>query len=128
MAKYVNDDRPLVALGHVTLEVSGIVESTEFFVGLGIRELARRDEFAVLELRGGTHIQLVRVEAPIAPGTKIPFDLMVDDIEATRKEFEARGLQPSGFEKGQVHTEFTIPAPDGYILTMTSSHTSGRVV
>ncbi len=128
MAKFVNDDRPLVALGHVTLEVSGIVESSEFFVGLGIREIARQEKFAVLELRGGSHIQLVRAEAPIPPGTKIPFDLMVDDIDATRKEFEARGLQPSGFEKGHIHTEFTIPAPDGYILTMTSSHTSGMVV
>jgi catechol 2,3-dioxygenase-like lactoylglutathione lyase family enzyme len=128
MAKYVNDDRPLAALGHVALDVSDIDASTEFFVGLVIREIVRRDEFAVLELRGGSHIQLLRAKAPIPPGTKIPFDLMVDDNEATRKEYEARGLQPSGFEKGHIHTEFTIPAPDGYILTMTSSHTSGRVM
>ena len=128
MAKYVNDDRPLVALGHVNLEVSDIATSADFLVGLGIREITRRDEFAVLELRGGSHIQLLKAKDPITQGTQVPFDLMVDDIEATRSEYEARGLQPSDFEKGQVHTEFTIPAPDGYILTMTSSHTSGRVV
>lgn len=128
MAKYMNDDRPLVALGHVTLEVSDIDASVDFLVSLGIREITRKDEFAVLELRGGSHIQLLKAKRPIAEGTLAPFDLMVDDIEATWSEYEARGLQPSEFKRGHVHTEFTIPAPDGYILTMTSSHTSGRVV
>ncbi|MFP6890794.1 MAG: VOC family protein [Nitrospinota bacterium] len=128
MASDSPDSRPAVALGHVSLEVSDLPASAEFFTGLGMREIVLRDSFAVLELRGGSHLILNQAEGPVSPGTKVPFDLMVDDIEATRDAFEERGLSPSGFEKGQVHTEFTISEPDGCIVTMTSSHTSGRVV
>ena len=88
MANNVNDDRPAVALGHVCLDVLDVAAATDFFVGLGIREVVRRDDFAVLELRGGTHIILSKASAPIASGTKVPFDLMVDDIEAPRNEYE----------------------------------------
>ncbi len=42
MAKFVNDDRPLVALGHVTLEVSGIVESSELLSALESGKLPGR--------------------------------------------------------------------------------------
>jgi len=119
MASDSPDSRPAVALGHVSLEVSDLPASAEFFTGLGMREIVLRDS---------SHLILNQAEGPVSPGTKVPFDLMVDDIEATRDAFEERGLSPSGFEKGQVHTEFTISGPDGCNVTMTSSHTSGRVV
>ena len=123
-----SDPRPGVAIGHVGLEVSDIKASTEYFTGLGMRQVALREDFAVLELRGGTHLFLSKAGGPVAPGAEAPFDLMVDGIEAAREAFEAKGLSPSGIEKGNIHSEFTLTGPDGCVITITSSHTSGRAV
>jgi hypothetical protein len=123
-----SDQRPGVAIGHVGLEVSDIGVSAEYFIGLGMREVTVREDFAVLELRGGTHLFLSKAGGPVAPGPEVPFDLMVDDIGAAREAFEAKGLSPSGIDKGHIHNEFTITGPDGCVITITSSHTSGRVV
>ena len=67
-------------------------------------------------------------EEPILPGTKAPFDLMVDDVVAARQEYGAVDMNPSEMETGMVHRWFTIAGPDGYQITVTSSHTSGRAV
>ena len=123
-----NEIRPLVAVGHVSLTVSDIAKATEYFVGLGLRKITQRDSFAVLELRGGTHLQLLAAEEPIPSGQKAAFDLMVDDLDATRKSFERMGLSPSEMTSGHVHREFELIGPDGYEITITSSHTSGRLV
>jgi len=53
---------------------------------------------------------------------------MVDDIAGAQGEYEAVGMSPSEIETGMVHRWFTLAGPDGYELTVTSSHTSGRVV
>ena len=123
-----NEIRPPVAVGHVFLNVSDIASATEYFVGLGLRKISQREAFAVLELRGGTHLQLVTAEEPIPSGQKAAFDLMVDDLDATRESFERMGLSPSEMTSGHVHREFRIIGPDGYEITITSSHTSGRLV
>ena len=123
-----NKIRPPVAVGHVFLDVSDIAKATEYFVGLGLRKISQRETFAVLELRGGTHLQLLIAEEPVSPGQKASFDLMVDDLEAARESFEGMGLSPSEMTSGHVHREFQIIGPDGYEITITSSHTSGRVV
>jgi catechol 2,3-dioxygenase-like lactoylglutathione lyase family enzyme len=123
-----NERRPPVAVGHVHLAVSDIARATDYFVGLGLRKISQRETFAVLELRGGTHLQMTLAEEPIPPGQKASFDLMVDDLEAAREEFEKMGLSPTGITPGRVHSEFHLIGPDGYELTITSSHTSGRIV
>lgn len=123
-----NKNRPPVAVGHVFLDVSDIAKATEYFVGLGLRKISQRETFAVLELRGGTHLQLSIAEEPVSPGLKAPFDLMVDDLDATRESFERMGLSPSKTTSGHVHREFRIIGPDGCEITITSSHTSGRLV
>jgi len=123
-----NEKRPPVAVGHVFLDVSDIAKATEYFVGLGLRKITQRDAFAVLELRGGTHLQLLTSEGPVSPGQKVPFDLMVDDLDATKVNFEGMGISTSEITSGHVHREFQITGPAGYEITMTSSHTSGRLV
>jgi catechol 2,3-dioxygenase-like lactoylglutathione lyase family enzyme len=128
MATIENEKRPPVAVGHVFLDVSDIAKATEYFVGLGLRKISQRETFSVLELRGGTHLQLLVAEGPISPGQKASFDLMVDDLEAARESFEGMGLAPSEMTSGHVHREFQIIGPDGYEITITSSHTSGRLV
>lgn len=122
------DDRPPVAIGHVSVRVNQVAESTEFLVNLGLRSIHESENFAVLELRGGTHLVLRPTEEKIAPGTKSPFDLMVDDVEAARKEYGNAGMEPSAIEKGKIHNWFTIIDPSGYEITVTSSHAGGRAV
>ena len=54
------DERPRLAVGHVSLEVEDIVDAYEFFVRHGMRDIFKGDDFGVLELRGGTHLVLSR--------------------------------------------------------------------
>ncbi|MEH1900176.1 MAG: VOC family protein [Nostoc sp.] len=122
------DARPPVAIGHVRLYVSNVPEARDFFIKIGLRPIAQSEQFAVLELRGGTHLVLRTSLEPIALGINAPFDLMVDDIFATRDTFNKWGLTVSEIEPGRIHSSFTLTGPDGYLLTLTSSHTSGREV
>ena len=122
------DDRPPVAIGHVSVRVNKVAESTDFLVKLGLRSIHESDTFAVLELRGGTHLVLRPAEEQIAPGTKAPFDLMVDDIKGARMRYGDAGMEPSAVEEGKIHNWFTIVDPSGYEITVTSSHAGGRAV
>ena len=62
------------------------------------------------------------------PGTAAPFDLMVDDIEAAHRDYMAKGLGPSDISRGRIHDSFHVAGPDGYDLTVNSSHAGGRPV
>ena len=122
------DNRPPVAIGHVSVRVNKVAESTDFLVKLGLRSIHKSDTFAVLELRGGTHLVLRPAEEQIAPGIKAPFDLMVDDVEVARKQYGDGGMEPSAIEEGKIHNWFTVIDPSGYEITVTSSHAGGRAV
>ena len=120
--------RPQVAIGHMWLKVSDISRAAQYFVSLGLRPIHQGQGIAVLELRGGTHLVLRPSDESIPAGTKAPFDLMVDDIVATREQYERLGLRPSPLEGGSIHRSFSLNGPDHYIITVTSSHTGGRAV
>lgn len=123
------DTRPTVAIGHVQLLVSDVSTSTDFFIKLGLRYIQQSEDIAMLELRGGTHLILKQTKKYImTAGTKAPFDLMVDNIVATRNACVSNGLYPSPIENDQVHRWFIISGPDGYLITIISSHTNGRIV
>ena len=118
------DERPPVWIGHAVLTVSDLGRSTQWWTGIGMREVERNEHVVVLELRGGTHLVLV----PGAPATgDAPFDLMVEDLDATHADWAARGLDPSAIERGRIHAGFTIRDPDGYRVTVNSSHVVGDV-
>ena len=122
------DNRPSVAIGHVSVRVNKVAETTDFLVKLGLRSIHQSENFAVLELRGGTHLVLRPAEEKITPGTASPFDLMVDDVETARKIYGDAGMDPSAIEKGKIHQWFTLSDPSGYEITVTSSHAGGRAV
>lgn len=82
-------------------------------------------DFAVLELRGGTHLVVRQAERPPEPRTGAPFDLMFDDIEVTHRTFEEKGLSPSSIRRGRIHDSFEVIGPDGWVFTINSSHASG---
>lgn len=123
-----NDGRPPVAIGHVRHLVRDVGVSTEYLLKLGLRLIHQSDTFAVLELRGGTHLVLRLADEEIDPGAKAPFDLMVDDVEAARETYAGIGMHPSAIEDGRIHRWFHLVDPTGYEITVTSSHTSGRAV
>lgn len=123
-----SEGRPQVAVGHVTLPVNDVLRSAEYWVRLGLRPIVQTETFAVLELRGGTHLVLTDAIDPIVAGTHVPFDLMSDDFIAIRRQYADAGLRPSEVESGPVHESFTLEVPSGYRLSVVSSHTSGRPV
>ncbi|MEC4673107.1 MAG: VOC family protein [Nitrospirota bacterium] len=125
-----SDNRPGVAIGHVDLVVTDVPHAVEYFVQLGMRPIHHDHEFAVLELRGGTHLVLETPEGntTVEPGQTPPFDLMVDDLQQVHQHCVDRGWKPSPIETGRIHDNFYLHGPDGYRLRVTSSHTSGRAV
>ena len=123
-----NDERPPVWVGHVLLPTAkrDIPATRDFLARLGMRPIAAGDDFAVLELRGGTHVLLLPSAEP--PAESAPFDLMVEDLAATHDRLAALGLAPSAIAPGRIHDSFTVRAPSGHAITFNSSHVSDRPV
>ena len=122
------DERPRLAVGHVSLEVEDVGDAYAFFVRHGMRDIFRSDDFGVLELRGGTHLVLSRAREAVEAGRKAPFDLMVDDIDAARVEFTGAGVTATEIARGRIHDTFHIEGPGGYRFAVTSSHAGDRPV
>jgi catechol 2,3-dioxygenase-like lactoylglutathione lyase family enzyme len=118
------DERPPVWVGHVVLNVSDLDRSAKFWTAIGMRMVEQNPHVAVLELRGGTHLVLVPGEAQ-AGGA--PFDLMVDDLDATHRAWRRQGLDVSDIDRGRIHDAFTVADPDGYVVPVNSSHVVGAV-
>jgi catechol 2,3-dioxygenase-like lactoylglutathione lyase family enzyme len=122
------EERPAVWVGHLTLRVTDIPKTVDFFVKLGMRPIEQHGEVAVLELRGGTHLVLLPAGKPPRRGAKAPFDLMVDDLDASRERYSALGLSPSEIGSAPFHRFFTVVEPSGHEITVNSSHVSERPV
>jgi len=122
------DQRPPVAVGHVWLPATDVGVAERWLVSVGLRPIFADDSLAVLELRGGTHVVVRKAEQPPAAGSGAPFDLMVDDIEAVRRDYADKGLGPSEISRGRIHDSFHLTGPDGYDFTVNSSHAGGRAV
>ncbi len=120
--------RPPVAVGHVHLPVKSVPTTSAFLQQLGLRQVFEKDTFAVLELRGGTHLILEKSRKRIKPGDQAPVDFMVDDVKKARAKYAKMGLKPTRIKSGTIHSSFFIPGPDGWSFKITSSHTGGRPV
>jgi catechol 2,3-dioxygenase-like lactoylglutathione lyase family enzyme len=124
-----NDDRPPMWLGHIAMRVPDVAAAKAFFLQLGMRDaLPDVTEIAILELRAGTHLIVQSSDDKVAPGTLAPFDLMVDDIEGMHDELVTRGLDASPLDVGRIHTSFTVPEPNGFLIKYNSSHNTGLPV
>ena len=122
------DKRPPVAIGHVRLPVNDVKVAHEYLEKLGLRSIVLSDTFAVMELRGGTHLIVSSAEVPIEPGSSTPIDLMVDDLDAAKKDHGKKGFKASKVSRGSIHDTFLLTLPDGYELKIFSSHAGNRVV
>ena len=123
-----SDERPKLAVGHVSLEVEDVGDAYAFFVRHGMRDIFKGEEFGVLELRGGTHLVLESSKEGVEAGRKAPFDLMVDDIDEARAEFTNAGVSATEISRGRIHDTFHIEGPSGYRIAITSSHAGDRPV
>jgi predicted enzyme related to lactoylglutathione lyase len=122
------DERPRLAVGHVSLEVEDLGEAFAFFVRHGMRDIFKDEGVGVLELRGGTHLVLSRTNGTIESDRRAPFDLMVDDIDQARAEFTGAGVTATGITRGPIHDTFHIRGPSGYHFAVVSSHAGDRIV
>ncbi len=122
------DQRPAVAIGHVEHQVADVSKAVAWYESLGVRRIFKRRNFAVMEVRGGTHIILAGSKKRIAAGASAPFDFMVDDVDAARKECIRKGMKPGRMKRGSIHDSFEVTDPSGYRLTILSSHASGLPV
>jgi catechol 2,3-dioxygenase-like lactoylglutathione lyase family enzyme len=122
----MSDPRPDIAIGHVRLSVGNVADTTDFFVKLGIRSIVEQEDFAVLELRGGTHLVLRTWDKPETH--PVAFDVMVDDIDAAYTQLKGYGMDVTDISRGRIHDSFEIQTPDRRALTMTSSHAGDRAV
>jgi catechol 2,3-dioxygenase-like lactoylglutathione lyase family enzyme len=118
------DERPPIWVGHVVLSVSDLDRATRFWTGIGMREVETNPHVSVLELRGGTHLVLVPGSSS---GGEAPFDLMVDDLDATHEMWSDQGLYVSEITRGRIHDGFTVTDPDGYVVSISNSHVVGPV-
>src|ERR1700675_4994198 len=108
------DQRPPVAVGHVRLKVVDVRAAARWLETAGLRTIVTRDELAVLELRGGTHVVVRKAEEPPTPGTGAPCDLMVDDVDAAHRDYVDKGLSPSAIRRGRIHDSFELAGPGGW--------------
>jgi len=116
----IADERPPVWIGHVAMHSAKVDESSQFMQLIGMRLIAGGEEFAVLEMRGGTHLVLTSdAQSSLIKGS---FDLMVDDLDATREHFIQLGLAPGEIKRGQIHDSFEQREPGGSTITFNSSH------
>ncbi len=117
---------PPVWVGHVVLKTRRRKESEAFMRALGMRLIVAEDDAVILELRGGTHLVLFD-DKDAEPGSEpvdAPFDLMVDDIEATHRICSGHGLTPSAIDKGRNHRSFSVTEPSGHRIKFFDSHVS----
>ena len=115
-----SDERPPVWIGHVAMHTDQVAESSRFMQLIGMRLVAGGDDFAVLEMRGGTHLVLTSdAQSSLLRGS---FDLMVEDLDATHQRLTGLGLNPGAIERGRIHDSFDIVEPGGSKITFNSSH------
>ena len=119
------DPRPSVWIGHQRVSAADVAETTAFWETVGMRIVHQDVDFAVLELRGGTH--LVVVGSSTSPSDDVPFDVMVDDLDETWARLRDSGLEPTEIQPGRIHSSFTINDPAGRPVTVNSSHIVGPV-
>ncbi len=121
-----SDERPAVGVAHVVLYTDRMTATAQFMRTVGMRPIFDGPDVSVYEMRGGTHLIMMRKEK-IAPD-EASFDLMVDDLRETHKRFAALGLSPSSIEaRPRIdHEVFTVREPVGHVITFFSSHASGK--
>lgn len=123
-----SDQRPSVGVAHVMLYTDRMAKTTHFMRVIGMRPIFDGPELSVYEIRGGTHLIMMKKEKIVAG--EAAFDLMVDDLQETHARIASLGFSPSSIEaRPQIdHEVFTVREPAGNVITFFSSHASGKPI
>lgn len=116
------DPRPRFGIGHMAMTASDVSGLATFYSNLGMREVVNSPGFAILELRGGTHLILQKGSAGQAT-----LDLIVDDIDDVHADLTAAGATASSIKRGHPHDQFQAIDPEGNRLAINSNHAMGVV-
>lgn len=121
------DGRPPIWAGHLgPLVVGDLDEAVDFYRCLGFRPATRRDDLVSLEMRGGTHLVLLRGDEESA-GREAPFDLMVDDLPTFRASIASAGIDVGPVEVAGAHHRCWVTDPGGHRIRIHDSHVVGPV-
>jgi catechol 2,3-dioxygenase-like lactoylglutathione lyase family enzyme len=113
------DQQPAIAIGHVFFAAPDVAATAQWLERLGLKLIACDEAYALLELRGGTHLVVTpTARRPSRAGGEAPFDLMVDNIYTAHRDCTAKGLVPSSIRRDTVHDEFRLTGPDGCGVTV----------
>lgn len=121
------DPRPAAAVGHVFLMARDANAAAERLRRVGVRVLVSGPGMAILELRGGTHI-VVREDTRLSDAYRAEFDLMFDRADDAAAVFQQAGFEVGPIRRGSIHDTFRASAPEGFSLSVTSSHAGDRPV
>ena len=77
--------------------------------------------FAVLEMRGGTHLALRHDPDHVTPGPAA-WGLMVDDLDAIHARWLAQGLPVTPIAEAQPRRSFEVTDPRWHVLAVRDSH------
>lgn len=116
------DPRPRFGIGHMTLDAANPSALAEFYASVGMRPVVTMDHFAIIELRGGTHI-ILRPGA----GGQSTLDFIVEDIDDTHRVLADAGANPGPITRGNPHDRFVATDPEGNTLYVNSTHAIGPV-
>jgi|SRR5580692_2690060 catechol 2,3-dioxygenase-like lactoylglutathione lyase family enzyme len=129
-----------LAVAHLVFKVADLKSSCQFYSNLGIPPFAIDEKFAIVELRGGTHLLLFEVGlagedvAESVTGQfhkrlSERFDLMIEgkglnELKKYRLDLISRGIAAGEIpdETFFGHHLFCIKDPDGNGITIYSSH------
>jgi catechol 2,3-dioxygenase-like lactoylglutathione lyase family enzyme len=136
---------PSVSMGHVVLHTNDMALSIRFYETLGLvptpSPSVSADELMLMEMRGGTDLLIVYKNSnmtEVFPVSKVgyadrigPLDVMIGqhgkaDLEQYRAGLISAGLEPEAIsEQPQFgHWHFRITDPNGYAITVLTSHSS----
>lgn len=121
----MSSSRPAAAAGHLFLRAKPVTAVVARLEAVGVRTIVKNESFAVMELRGGTHIV---VREPEGAAENPSFDLMYDNIDEARSMFEEAGFTLSETVRGRIHAQFHADAPEGFRFQVVDSHAGSRAV
>ncbi|HLK26338.1 MAG TPA: VOC family protein [Caulobacteraceae bacterium] len=130
--------KPAVGVGHMVLSVADVEASHRFYTTFGLRVIGKGDDMSILELRGGTHLLLLKrgsassgAESPFDRATPGAVDLMIEgrtleELDAYRTALIAGGVNPDPIPDKRYfgHSIFNARDPDGNEATVSTSHAS----
>lgn len=117
-----DDPRPRFGIGHMAMTAADVSGLTNFYTDLGMRQVMNTGRFAILELRGGTHLIVKQ-----GPAGDASLDLIVDDLDDVHADLAATGVSVSAITRGHPHDQFQAVDPEGNHLVISSNHAQGVV-